>query len=97
MLFAVALIPTARGPLRALAPDLANCDLEGTTEQELLPRLRLAMEAEITRLLLTGMPLPDTREGRPPDNSATPAAARWMNLHINMAHLEALARHQRGR
>jgi hypothetical protein len=97
MLFAVALIPTAQGPLRAVAPDLANCDLEGNTEQEVLPRLRLAVEAEITRLLLASIPLPDTGDGRPPAAYEAPASARWMTLHINVAHLEALARHQRGR
>ena len=54
MLFAIALLTTADGSLRAIAPDLANCDLTGATEQELLPKLRLAIEGELTRLLLAG-------------------------------------------
>lgn len=97
MLFAIAFLPSADGRLRAVAPDLEHCDLTGGTEPELLPRLRLAMENELTRLLLAGAPLPDTREGRPPAVSPFPAPVRWLHLHINMAHLEALARHQRGR
>lgn len=97
MLFAIALLPTADGRLRAVAPDLEHCDLTGNTEPELLPRLRLAMENELTRLLLAGTPLPDSREGRPPAGLALPGPVRWLHLHINLAHLEALARHQRGR
>jgi hypothetical protein len=98
MLYAIALLATADGALRALAPDLENCDLSGTTEQELLPRLRLAIENELTRLLLAGAALPDARDGRPaPGFGADTSSAgeiRWLTFHINMAHLEALARHQ---
>ena len=65
MLFAIALLTTADGNLRAIAPDLASCDLTGATEQELLPKLRLAIEGELTRLLLAGADLPDTRQGEP--------------------------------
>jgi len=98
MLYAVALLTTRDGGLRALAPDLDNCNLTGTTEQELLPRLRLAMESELTRLILAGMTLPASRDGRPPshfrETSANPGPVRWLTIHINLAHLEALARHQ---
>ena len=97
MLFAVALIATADGRLRAVAPDLSRCDLTGSTEQEVLPKLRLAVEGELTRLLLAGTALPDTRDGVPPVASALPEHTRWMNIHINLGHLQALARHQRGR
>ena len=101
MLFAVVLLSTADGKLRAVAPDLADCDLTGSTEQELLPKLRLAVEGELTRLLLAGEPLPDCRDGqpapgfRPGDTSRSPA--RWLNVHINIGHLQALARHQADR
>lgn len=101
MMVAIAFLPGRDGRLRAIAPDLANCDLAGATDQELLPKLRLAIEWELTRLLLAGAPLPDTRDGqplpgfRPPEG--TPASVRWLHVHINLAHLEALARHQRGR
>ncbi|MEO7387511.1 MAG: hypothetical protein ABIX37_11290 [Gammaproteobacteria bacterium] len=105
MLFAIALLTTVDGQLRAVAPDLANCDLTGTTEQELLPKLRLAVEGELTRLILGGEALPDSRNGEPLPGFApadatagsTARATRWLNVHINMAHLEALARHQAGR
>jgi len=98
MLYAVALLTTANGTLRALAPDLDHCDLLGTTEQELLPKLRLAIEGELTRLLLAGTALPESRDGRPAPGFGGPGAnsgtVRWLTVHINLAHLEALARHQ---
>jgi predicted RNase H-like HicB family nuclease len=101
MLFAIALLATTDGKLRAIAPDLAHCDLTGSTEQELLPKLRLAIEGELTRLLLAGEELPDSRHGEPvPGFSPTGTVlgpVRWLNVHINVGHLEALARHQAGR
>jgi len=101
MLFAIALLTTPDGNLRAIAPDLANCDLTGATEQELLPKLRLAIEGELTRLLLARADLPDARQGEP-SPVFTPAGTfqgpvRWLNVHINMDHLQALARHQANR
>lgn len=101
MLYAIALLTTTSGQLRAVAPDLEHCDLTGRTEQELLPRLRLAIEAELTRLLLAGEPLPDPRDGSPSKGGSLASAAsgtlRWLTVHINLVHLEALARHQANR
>ena len=101
MLFAIALLANADGTLRAIAPDLAHCDLTGSTEQELLPKLRLAIEGELTRRLLAGEALPDSRHGEPvpgfSPTGAVPGPMRWLNVHINVGHLEALARHQAGR
>ncbi len=101
MLFAIALLSTPDGKLRAVAPDLAHCDLTGSTEQELLPKLRLAVEGELTRLLLASEPLPDGRDGEPAPGFSPAGDAggpvRWLNIHINMAHLRALAHHQKGR
>ena len=103
MLFAIAVLSIADGRLRAVAPDLDHCDLTGSTEQELLPKLRLAVEGELTRLLLAGLPLPDCRDGKP-DPGFSPGVGiairgpvRWLNIHINIGHLQALARHQAGR
>ena len=94
MLFAIAFMEGPTG-LRALAPDLPACDLTGQTEQELLPRLRLAIEGTLTELLLARKPLPETREGQPaPAARASLPTARWLTIHINVAHLAALAAHQ---
>ncbi len=97
MLFAIALQATNDGRWRATAPDLRNCDLTGSTEQEVLPKLRLAIEGELTRLLMADLPLPDAREGAPAPDFDTGEPVRWLNVHINLDHLRALARHQSGR
>jgi hypothetical protein len=97
MLFSVALMNTTDGKLRAVVPDLPDCESIGHLEQELLPRLRLLVEDALTCLLMAGKPLPDTRDGAVPTDRQDLAAARWCSLHINLPHLEALARHQRHR
>jgi hypothetical protein len=101
MLLAIALLRLPDGRLRAVVPDLQNCDLLGATEQELLPKIRLAAENELTRLMLAGSNMPDPRDGRPmpgfQPGGAPGQPVRWLNLHINLAHLDALARHQAGR
>ncbi|MBL8197399.1 MAG: hypothetical protein JNJ67_00565 [Chromatiales bacterium] len=97
MLFSVALMETTDGRLRAVVPDLPDCESSGHLEQELLPKLRLLVEDELTCLLMAGRPLPDTRDGAAPTDRKDLAPARWCSLHINLAHLEALARHQRQR
>ena len=97
MLFSVALMETTDGRLRAVVPDLPYCESSGHLEQELLPKLRLLVEDELTCLLMAGRPLPDTRDGAAPTDRKDLAPARWCSLHINLAHLEALARHQRQR
>jgi hypothetical protein len=97
MLFSVALMKTLDGGMRAVVPDLPDCELSGQLEQELLPKLRLLVEDELTRLLMADRPLPDTRDGTAPTDHRDLAPARWISLHINLPHLEALARHQRRR
>ncbi len=97
MLFSVALLKTTDGSMRAVVPDLPDCEAVGHLEQELLPRLRLLVEDALVCLLMAGKPLPDTRDGAVPTDRKELAPARWVSLHINLAHLEALARHQRHR
>ena len=97
MLFPVAFWTDATGCLRAAAPGLAGCERMAATEEALLPMVRLAIEDAVTALLAAGRPLPDTREGVPPPGFAVQPGSRWLTIHINVDHLEALARHQRGR
>jgi hypothetical protein len=97
MLFSVALMETPDGRMRAVVPDLPDCESVGHLEQELLPKLRLLVEEALTCLLMAGKPLPDTRGGAVPTDRQDLAPARWLSLHINLPHLEALARHQRHR
>jgi hypothetical protein len=59
--------------------------------------VRLAIEDVLTQRLLDGTPLPDTRDGTPPADYPVLPGLRWLTIHINLAHLRALAEHQRGR
>lgn len=97
MLFPIACWPSPTGGLCAAVPDLSATRHAGGSEQSLLPMVRLAIEADLTERLLAGKPLPDTRVGVPPAGYLAPPGLRWLTVHINLDHLRALARHQRGR
>jgi hypothetical protein len=97
MLVPVAFFPDPVAGLRAEPPDLPGCGRAAATEASLLPMVRLAIEDELTRRLLAGEALPETRDGDPPAASPPRAGLRWLTIHINLDHLRALARHQRGR
>lgn len=96
MNFAIALEQYPDGTIRAYAPDLPGCETLGETRESVLPTLRLAMEAHITSLLLRGIPLPAARDIYPPA-TGTADPVRWLTINLNVAHLAALAAHQRGR
>jgi hypothetical protein len=70
------------GRFLASAPALPGCRCEGTSAVDVLPKLRLQIEAAVTERLLAGDPLPESA----PDSGPT--------VHINLAHLRALAAHQ---
>lgn len=97
MLVPVAFFPDPVAGLRAEPPDLPGCGRAAATEASLLPMVRLAIEAECTRRLLAGEALPETRAGAPPVAGPPRPGLRWLTIHINLDHLRALARHQRGR
>lgn len=97
MLFAIALLHSDNGGLRAVAPQLDGCEVSGASEQECLPRLRLAIEGRLTELLLAGAGLPAACPAVPSQAWPQLDGARWASIHINLVHLEALARHQAGR
>jgi hypothetical protein len=97
MLVPIACWPDPAGGLRAAVPDLGAGQYAAASEQALLPMVRLAIEDALTRRLLDGESLPDTRAGVPPEGYAAPQRLRWLTIHINLDHLRALARHQRGR
>jgi hypothetical protein len=59
--------------------------------------VRLAIEDALTRCLLAGDSLPDTRDGVPPHDYPEEPGLRWLTVHINLDHLRALVAHQRGR
>jgi hypothetical protein len=59
-------------------------------------RLRLVIEGALADPIIAGLPLP-----RPGGEAGMRPARRhrgghWYDVHVNVAHIEAVARHQRG-
>lgn len=82
------------GVFTASAPDIPTCRVEDRDEGIAVARLRLVIEGALADLLLAGRPLPrirpieDARAGHPHGDG------RWYDVHFNLAHIEAVARHQ---
>lgn len=83
MLVSVTVLASTDG-YRARATDLGDVSATAADTGIALARLRLAIEAELTRRIATGEALPAERE---------PASGEYQ-VHINLAHLAALATHQ---
>jgi predicted RNase H-like HicB family nuclease len=84
------------GGWAAHAPDLPGCEVRGASSGEALARVRLALEGRIAERLGRGEALPEPRgldELRETDNGA----GEYFSVHMNLRHLQALARHQAGR
>lgn len=86
----------ARGYL-ATAPDLAGCTLTDPDHGTAFARLRLLIEGQLADQLLAGRPLPPLRAAEAWRAEARFAGARWYELHVNLPHIEAVARHQADR
>ena len=79
------------------APDLDGCSATGPTVARALADLKLVIEGRLAELYGTGRPLPrptTLERARAGDREADTA---WFLIHINLVHLEAVAKHQAGR
>lgn len=97
MFIAIAVQRLPSGLHRARAPELEGVELTDPDAGNVTARLRLVIEGVLADRLLAGTPLP---AGRPPAHwAADPAftGARWYEVHMNLGHIEALARHQSAR
>jgi predicted RNase H-like HicB family nuclease len=97
MLMTIAIQRLRSGDVLATAPDLPGCSVLDRDESDAFARIRLAVEGALADLLLAGRPVPDVRPGAEWRADPGYRDARWYDVHINMRHLEALARHQAGR
>ncbi len=95
MFISIAIQQQAPGRIRATAPDLPGCSLEDAEVASACARLRLAIEGYLADLLLAGEPVPEPRSLVQWRDDAKLAGADWYEMHINIAHIEAVARHQR--
>lgn len=81
----------------ALAPDLPACLVEDTDQGRAFARLRLVIEGAIADLMISGQPIPAPRPTADWASDPHYRHGHWYEVHINLAHIEAVARHQRGR
>ena len=81
----------------AIAPDLPQCQLQDTDPGNAFARIRLAIEGALADLLLAGKPLPAIRSAADWRADSRFAGGRWYEMHMNIGHIEAVARHQQGR
>lgn len=97
MLVTVGIRRLPDGDYEATAPDFPGCALTGNDPDSVMARLRLVIEGDLADRFLAGTQAPalgdlaQWRRTRPaPD-------IQWSEVHINVPHIEAVARHQRGR
>jgi predicted RNase H-like HicB family nuclease len=81
----------------AVAPDLPDCAVNCETKARALTDIHLLIETIISRLLGQNSEIPRPRTQTEIQQSTPVADAEWFSIHINLAHLQAVARHQAGR
>lgn len=81
---------------QAIAPDLPGSRTIGHSSGEALARVRLALEGLIAERLGQGEALPEPRTRQQLETDGK-ASGEYYEVHINLRHLGALARHQDGR
>lgn len=96
MLIAIAIERRPAGAVRGSAPDLPGCCLDDTDAGQAFARLRLLIEGRLADLLLAGSELPAVRPIAEWQRDVRFQGAAWYEVHINLAHLAAVARHQSG-
>lgn len=84
------------GGWEASAPDVPAVRIAAPTSGEALARVRLALEGAIAERLGRGGALPEVRSLQELAANAEPGS-RYFEVHMNLRHLAALARHQQGR
>lgn len=97
MLVTVVIQPHPDGGFLATAPDLRGCSLVDHDEGNAFARIRLAMESFLADELLSGQALPQVAPVDSWKNHRQYAGGRFYEVHMNLRHLEAVARHQKGR
>lgn len=97
MFTTIAVLPLPSGDFRASAPDLPGVELTDRDAGNAFARIRLAVEGALADGLLAGRAPPPRRTLAEWQREPSYAGARWYEVHINLGHLEAVARHQQAR
>lgn len=97
MLISIVIERQLDGLYRASAPDLDGCTVTDADAGNAFARIRLAVEGLISDRLLEGQPPPTVQLPSHWRAQARYAGGRWYEVHMNVGHLQAVARHQNGR
>jgi hypothetical protein len=82
------------GVFAATVPDLPAFRLEDPDEGLAIARLRLAIEGALVDLLIAGRLPPAVSNINDLRGDQRYRDGRWYDVHFNLAHVEAVARHQ---
>jgi predicted RNase H-like HicB family nuclease len=97
MLLPVLITADPAGHFHGTAPDLPDCSATGSTHDQTLAITKLVIEGQLAELLGKGEPLPQgTSLSELAKTTRTPGGT-WYEIHFNLDHLKAVARHQQGR
>lgn len=94
MLFTVVIEDQADAGFRAIAPDLDDCAVSDPDPGNALARVRLLVEGTLADLLLAGQPVPSPAPAGAWRRDPRFARGRFYEVHMNLDHLRAVARHQ---
>jgi len=97
MYFAVCIRRCDENSFEALVPDIPGCAVNGLTTARLLTDIHLAIEVKIAEILGKGDTVPAPRGQQELQNETRYIGCEWFSVHINVAHLRAVAKHQVGR
>ena len=78
-------------------PDIPACRAKGPTTARVLTDINLAIEVEMAKLLGRGDTAPAPRRLLELQNDERYTGCEWFSVHINIAHVRAVASHQAGR
>jgi predicted RNase H-like HicB family nuclease len=97
MLVTIGIHRLASGEFEAMAPDFPGCALVDRDADSAFARLRLLIEGDLADRYLAGRPEPELNDLAHWRSHSPKTATQWSQFHINVPHIEAVARHQRGR
>jgi predicted RNase H-like HicB family nuclease len=97
MLLPVLITADPTGCFHGTAPDLPGCSATGSTHDQTLAITKLVIEGQLAEMLGKGEPLPQGSSLSELAKTIHAPEGTWYELHFNLDHLEAVARHQQGR
>ena len=78
----------------AIAPDFPGCTARGSELGRTITRIHLKLEGRVSDMLIRGEPLPAVSEQEATGDEPVTDAGHGYQIHINLVHLAAVARHQ---